>query len=398
MTPRRPAPLRPHAEPLGSRHARRTRGDGIDCDYQTNARPHHVRDAASSRSTSTSAARGTSSRPGPTNASPYDVYGGQPYNTCNLSNVNEWVALRRAPHEPRAPAAQARARRRRRQRRSLHGLPHAVPRRRRPAQTPLTTDHADTATDNNGLERRGAWAFIPDLWVQVLWQEVPLRGRGRDDLRRDRAARRPARQRATTRSTSASAASRRRPSSARSRTSSDLQFGFGWASGDPWVDGLDPGSTGLQPSSTADGPISTFRFHPDYHVDLIFFRNILSRVEGAYYFRPSVDYDFIRNPNGQKFGGGAALIWSRASEFVQTPGPQARPRRRARPPALLPVEGRLAERRPDEDRRLLHDAPVRRLLPARRPRLPARQTSTRRSPRLGPVRGADGSLFLGVVY
>jgi hypothetical protein len=33
-----------------------------------------------------------------------------------------------------------------------------------------------------------------------------------------------------------------------------------------------------------------------------------------------VDYDFLRNPNGEKFGGGAALIWSRASEFEQTPG------------------------------------------------------------------------------
>ncbi|MDF2695184.1 MAG: hypothetical protein K0S65_3567, partial [Labilithrix sp.] len=39
-----------------------------------------------------------------------------------------------------------------------------------------------------------------------------------------------------------------------------------------------------------------------------------------YYFRPSVEYDFVRNPNGQKFGGGAAIIWSRASEFIQTPG------------------------------------------------------------------------------
>jgi hypothetical protein len=46
----------------------------------------------------------------------------------------------------------------------------------------------------------------------------------------------------------------------------------------------------------------------------------MTRIQGAYYFRPSVDYDFVRNPNGQKFGGGAAIIWSRASEFVQTPG------------------------------------------------------------------------------
>ena len=55
-------------------------------------------------------------------------------------------------------------------------------------------------------------------------------------------------------------------------------------------------------------------------MDLIFFRNVLSRVQGAYYFRPSVDYDFTRNRNGQRIGGGAALIWSRASQFIQTPG------------------------------------------------------------------------------
>ena len=62
------------------------------------------------------------------------------------------------------------------------------------------------------------------------------------------------------------------------------------------------------------------RFHFDYRVDLILFRNVLNRVQGAYYFRLSVDYDFMRSLNGQKFGGGAAVIWSRASEFVQAPG------------------------------------------------------------------------------
>src|SRR5262249_54008720 len=73
---------------------------------------------------------------------------------------------------------------------------------------------------------------------------------------------------------------------------------------------------------TADRTYSQFRFHPDYRVDLILFRNILQSVSGAYYFRPSVDYDFFREKNGQKVGGGAALIWSRASEFIQTPGHQ----------------------------------------------------------------------------
>ncbi len=104
-----------------------------------------------------------------------------------------------------------------------------------------------------------------------------------------------------------------------------LQFGFGWASGDPdvmgpQVGGLTPGSNGLQSQATRDRTDSTFRFHPDYRVDLILHRHILNRVQGTYYFRPSVDYDFSRNPNGQRFGGGAAVIWSRASEFVQAPG------------------------------------------------------------------------------
>lgn len=97
-------------------------------------------------------------------------------------------------------------------------------------------------------------------------------------------------------------------------------FGFGYSSGDPDVDSLAPRGEGLQPQLTSDRTFSTFRFHPDYRVDLILFRNILTRVQGAYYFKPTVDYDFTRNKNGQKLGGSASVIWSRASEFVQTPG------------------------------------------------------------------------------
>jgi uncharacterized protein (TIGR04551 family) len=97
-------------------------------------------------------------------------------------------------------------------------------------------------------------------------------------------------------------------------------FGFGYASGDDDVDSLAPQGEGLQPQRTADRTFSTFRFHPDYRVDLIMFRHILNRVQGAYYFRPSVEYDFTRDKSGQKLGGGAALVWSRADEFVQTPG------------------------------------------------------------------------------
>ncbi len=99
-----------------------------------------------------------------------------------------------------------------------------------------------------------------------------------------------------------------------------LSLKFGYATGDDDVEGLAPIGEGLQPNLTPNRTFSTFRFHPDYRVDLILFRNILTRVQGAYYFRPGVGYDFVRDPDGQKIGGDAALIWSRASEFMQTPG------------------------------------------------------------------------------
>lgn len=95
---------------------------------------------------------------------------------------------------------------------------------------------------------------------------------------------------------------------------------FGYSSGDADVANLAPIGNELQPQLTPDRTFSTFRFHPDYRVDLILFRNILTRVQGAYYFRPEVGYEFIRDPDGQKIGGDAAVIWSRASEFVQAPG------------------------------------------------------------------------------
>ena len=104
-----------------------------------------------------------------------------------------------------------------------------------------------------------------------------------------------------------------------------LNFGFGFATGDGDVAGLEPTQTASSGSSlerqlTLDRTYTTFRFHPDYRVDMILFRNILTRVQGAYYFRPSVEYDFMRDPEGQRAGAEAAVIWSRASERVQAPG------------------------------------------------------------------------------
>jgi uncharacterized protein (TIGR04551 family) len=106
-----------------------------------------------------------------------------------------------------------------------------------------------------------------------------------------------------------------------------LEFKFGYASGDSDVDGLTPNLNtnqlqGLQNGGAGlgDRTFSTFQFHPSYHVDLILSRAILTRVQGTYYFRPSAEYDFLRDPNGQRAGGGLAAIWTRASSFMQAPG------------------------------------------------------------------------------
>ena len=111
----------------------------------------------------------------------------------------------------------------------------------------------------------------------------------------------------------------------------DLSFGFGWASGDPNVNrtgtganegadmGLTPGNSGIQ-NPRGSNTFSTFRFNPSYQMDLILHRNLLTRVQGTYYFRPSIGYDFLRKPNGQRLGGNVAGIWTRASEYMQAPG------------------------------------------------------------------------------
>jgi uncharacterized protein (TIGR04551 family) len=104
-----------------------------------------------------------------------------------------------------------------------------------------------------------------------------------------------------------------------------LGFDFGFATGDDDVASLVPQVSASSGSSldrqlTPDRTYSAFSFHPGYRVDLILFRNLLQRVTGAYYFRPSVDYDFYSDPEGQRAGAGVAVVWSRASEPVQAPG------------------------------------------------------------------------------
>ena len=286
-------------------------GDCLDCDFQTNIDRIMFTSGLKSLDLYFGGSWDFLST-GATSATPYDVYGGQPYNVANQSNVGQWslfAARRTNPDIQRLKLARGEA--------VLNGGLYAVYRKQlldiQSNTSPITADRTST---NNGLERRGAEAFIPDAWVQLMYNklrveaevatiwgsiESPLPGSQSNPLK--------------LRQWGLAVQSEFRAVEDKLR----ISFGHGWASGDPNVEGLPPGPEGQQ-SRLSGGASSTFRFHPAYYVDYIFFRRIQSRIQGAYYFRPAVEYDFIKNPNGQKFGGGAAIIWSRASEFIQTPG------------------------------------------------------------------------------
>lgn len=250
---------------------------------------------------------------------------GQPYDAAQLDDVSQYVLVvvrRRNPELQKLELAKGEV--------VLNGGAYAVYRNQ-----VLDSVGADASigapqqTISDSYVRRGMEVVIPDLWFQFLYKKFRFEaeaaliygsmentnrvpGSGTDYIN-------PAdpddpgwdiRQFGLATETSIRAVEDRLK----------VGFGFGYATGDPDVDALNPPVEGLQPQLTADRNFSTFRFHPDYRIDLILWRNILNRVQGAYYFRPSVSYDFNREKNGQRIGGGAAFIWSRASHFVQAPG------------------------------------------------------------------------------
>jgi uncharacterized protein (TIGR04551 family) len=94
----------------------------------------------------------------------------------------------------------------------------------------------------------------------------------------------------------------------------------GLATGDSDVEGLSELTDYVTQLDQNDDKVTTFRFNPSYRVDQILWRNIMRQVSGAYYFRPGISYDFVKDDFGQLFGARLDVIWSRASSFLQTPG------------------------------------------------------------------------------
>jgi len=172
----------------------------------------------------------------------------------------------------------------------------------------------DTVTDY--VVRRSAEAFIPDLWVrfdyrklrlelETVWITGTIANTSRTELQQD----------------DYEISQLGGAFQLEYRLLADklmLAFETGYASGDQDIEGLSP-NDGLL-TQTNDSTVSAFRFDRDYYVDLIFWRNLVGAFTSAYYFKPSISYDFINNPFGQLFGGRLDILWSRATDFVQTRG------------------------------------------------------------------------------
>gem|GEM_PF-192341 len=111
-----------------------------------------------------------------------------------------------------------------------------------------------------------------------------------------------------------------------------LGFDAGYASGDsapgfgafptPGQLAPPPGSLdGAQANPPGDRTVDNFRFHPDYHIDQILFREIIGTITDAIYLRPHVRAALFDVGAGH-LEAGAALIASWAVEATSTPSGQ----------------------------------------------------------------------------
>jgi uncharacterized protein (TIGR04551 family) len=98
-----------------------------------------------------------------------------------------------------------------------------------------------------------------------------------------------------------------------------LGFDAGYASGDaaPGFGAFPKPGQGPAQAGDLDGPqanppfdaeVQNFRFHPDYRVDRILFREIVGTVTDAAYLRPHVRYDLVSHRHGRLSASLAAIV------------------------------------------------------------------------------------------
>jgi uncharacterized protein (TIGR04551 family) len=172
--------------------------------------------------------------------------------------------------------------------------------------------HQDAQIDNDQIRALEATLYTPDVWGQLRYRGLRLEleaagvfgrmqtGQGKSDVMQFGAA-----------------------FESELRLLDDklgIYLYTGVASGDSDVEGLSELTDYVTQLPNNNDTITTFRFNPSYRVDQILWRTIMRQVTGAYYFRPGISYDFVKDDFGQLFGARLDVIWSRASSFLQTPG------------------------------------------------------------------------------
>jgi len=179
----------------------------------------------------------------------------------------------------------------------------------------------DPATYAQDIIRRDAWAVVADGWLQVLHRNfrIELEVAGIFGSVNTQVGNDPGARYVDIRQFGGALEFEYRLLNNRLQ----LEFRSGFASGDSDLEGLNFHNGALAPRRGGATNNTLFRFHPDYRVDMILWRQIFRQVSGAYYFRPGVMYAFVNSPRGDRFYGRASAIWSRASSFVQTRGNDA---------------------------------------------------------------------------
>ncbi len=199
----------------------------------------------------------------------------------------------------------------------------------------LTTEGARNPLDPNpnaatAVFRRGFEVYVPDVWVQFLYENLRLEAEAVmfvGTLDNASLGSAPGFTAPNYQVLSFGAAFEGEYHLLNNQLG--IYFNSGFATGDANLEGLSrTGDTAQFQRSRGsvggtDRNLTAFSFHPNYRVDMIFWRTVMRQFSSAYYFRPGISYDFIRSSFGQLLGARADVIWSRASEPVQTWGNQA---------------------------------------------------------------------------
>jgi uncharacterized protein (TIGR04551 family) len=249
-----------------------------------------------------------------------DSEGGQPIDIGQLDDVTQYflIIARQLPREEQED-------RMRRGALVINGGLNFAFRNQVLSQERVGVDVTDTETEvdpdsSSAFVLRDAWAIIPDLWFQLYFRgfhfemELAIVGGHVGNTE----AEDPTADLVDETVLQVGATARADYTALNGQLNVGLEFGY--ASGDAEYEGLTPrqanGSLEQAPGYEGSNTDTLFRFDPAYNVDLILFEQVLGQVAGAYYFRPWVSYDFIRDVVGVR----ADVIYSLASEPLQTIG------------------------------------------------------------------------------